>query len=680
MKKLLKYLKLIGGSVAFASLISGVAVGQTFPSNTLKLGNKTASDKKIIFDKGSGAANPLFKWDNTKGKLQFSNDGSLFKDIGSGSGSGSAGVNVLSNPGFEDGASINWTNSGGTYTEVTSGSNLLFGEKSVTFDASATGQYVQSDLYDIPVGLQGTNCEASIYYKGGDTNLKLEALDGSSNVLATRTFESAATYSRKFGVTFVCPTSGQVRLRVSSTADAALVALDSMHLGQFTTFDVSQAVLVGDLIYPYTAACTWNLTSASYTDFGVDTDCPAPTIYNNPLGIISSVDDNLPQVTLTNAAPGYYVIYVDGGASTLGSASNYVGLRLSDGSTTSGQHEFYINSTDIFPFSLVGVFSYQTAGTRTFKLQGYKNGATTLGIHSDTGWSGPRFVIKRFPLASEAAFRPDTIASSWTGYHGQDCLWSRTNTSPGDPATDATCTFTERTNTNFGTVTSAVSGDKLPGYVFTPNISGKFFACYQASIAGSTDNAAMYLRFVADSFIIAESETKVLVVNREILVTACGIFEAVAGTAKTVKLQFGSSLGSVTLNNSGTSQATIEWSIYPITQQIPAPLIVNSVVSPSSGVERIVRARFTNTGSCAVADQSGTWISSVSDPGTGQCQINIASGTFSSAPQCGGTLIQVNGELVTYNAFTSNTLYFQTNNSSGTATDSGFQIVCMGPK
>jgi len=60
----------------------------TVPNNTLSLGKTGAADKAVEFNltKSGASTNPKIKWANSSSKLQFSNDGTNFKDLGSGSG------------------------------------------------------------------------------------------------------------------------------------------------------------------------------------------------------------------------------------------------------------------------------------------------------------------------------------------------------------------------------------------------------------------------------------------------------------------------------------------------------------------------------------------------------------------------------------------------------------------
>jgi len=646
MRKLINRFKLLlkyGVPVATATslMLAPVVQAQTFPSNTLKFGNGAASDKKIIINKGSGAANPAIKWNETTDKLQFSNDGSLYKDFGSGSGSGGSGFSVLSNPGFEDGATINWASSGGTYAEVTSGSNLLFGEKSVTFDASSSGQYVQSDLYTVPVGLQGGNCGAHIYYKGGDANLALKVLDGSANVLATQTL-AAATYTTKASVSFPCPTSGQFRVRVESTADAAIVALDNGQLGELELLKVAEATFIGSAYFPPTTNCTWNTTSTSYSPFTSDADCPAPTIEFNPFGYIQATDADLPQITLNNLPAGNYKVIVEGGADTSGSAANYAGLSVSDSITRSGDHEFYINNTDAYPWSLTGMFNYSSAGTRTYDLRGKKTGGTTLRIGSGGSYTGPRFLIYRFPLTSELAVSPSTSPSFWSGYHASTCTWSRTSTSFGDFTDDATCSLVERANVNFGTVTTV--GSVSPAISFTPARAGWYKVCasFNPSVPVSVENIQYRMvdgasNVLDDGMRRSYASVGEAVGSRQ---TLCGKLNAVSVSTQTIKLQaaFGSGTGTI----ASIGSPSIQWEIESLSQAIPAPLLVNSVVSDYAGVWKVNAASIGKTADgtscssspCDVYRSSGNWISSVTRSGTGAYTVNFAAGTFSTAPHC----------------------------------------------
>lgn len=92
-----KFIGFIAGLLLPVVALAGVDL-----SNQLKLGDKTATDKKIVFDKGAGSSNPCIRWNNATSKLQFSNDCTTFTDFGAA---------TFTNPTFQK-----LTASSGTYT------------------------------------------------------------------------------------------------------------------------------------------------------------------------------------------------------------------------------------------------------------------------------------------------------------------------------------------------------------------------------------------------------------------------------------------------------------------------------------------------------------------------------------------------------------------------------------
>lgn len=220
-------------------LFTQFAFAQTLPSNTVRMGDGTASDKKLLFNTNA-ASKPQIKWNNSTSKLQFSNDGSAFSDFGSGSGGGTDGINSLaeSNPDAENGT-LNWTNSGGTFTATSDAAKVIDGASSFSFDASATSQYVESELVTIPKGLHGRACEARILYHGGDANLTLKVMNGDAETVASLVL-TAHTVAAFESVFFLCPSStviagdadkGNLKIRVESTADAAEIVWDKSYDG-----------------------------------------------------------------------------------------------------------------------------------------------------------------------------------------------------------------------------------------------------------------------------------------------------------------------------------------------------------------------------------------------------------------------------------------------------------------
>ncbi len=145
--------KLIALLLILSSVAHGAGVA-VIPNDTLKLGKSTAADKTLRFNTNGGAADPIIKWNNSTSKLQFSNDGTIFSNFGSGSGSG-GGLNYIAesdgNPGaenntagwttYDDGAAVPVDGSGGTVagTWTRSTSTPLRGDASFLWTPNTSG-------------------------------------------------------------------------------------------------------------------------------------------------------------------------------------------------------------------------------------------------------------------------------------------------------------------------------------------------------------------------------------------------------------------------------------------------------------------------------------------------------------------------------------------------------------
>lgn len=694
---------------------SQMAYAQNLPSNTVKMGTGTQSNKQFIFDRGSGATNPRFRWNETTDRLQFTNDGVLFRDFGSGGGGGDAGVNLLQNPGFEDGALSNWSNTGGTYAEVTAGANLLFGEKSVTFTASGASQFFESALVTIPEGLAGRNCQATIFYKGGSTSLRLEVLDGSNNEIVGRAFEAAATTSRPFGVTFPCGAAGsQYKLRVESTGSSAIVAVDRTTLGELVLVDTQSPQLVVAAHKAAATSCIWNVTSTTYADFPVDTDCTGLVVdVSSGIGQVVTTDDDLPQVTINNLPAGTY-------RATFTFSGNYgatttIGYRLSDGTTPRGEQTIQTDSTFTPSLNLTGVWSYASTGNRTFRVQG-RAGTNLVSIpNQDSGTQRFQVIVERIP-DQQGAFRPDQVAWYVDGNIGTT---GATNFALG---TSSISTYTEMTDgsmeltlrsgsiaaqiacsgTNPSTGTTCSAGSESNGIAFTVPSPGAVLACasFGHQVLASSGSVNAYFQVVETpnnaQTILQEGGGRMQSYIENSVnghpVRVCGTFNFTSAGLKTLRVMYeqvtSGTIGTNQVNaDEGASlgQRDIKWEVFPVTQAVPAPLLVNSVVSSSAGVERVERVRVTticSTSTCTIDSQSGSWVTSITRSSAGTYALNIAAGVFSSTPTCvcnarDGTQRSC---MMDWGTPSATLKTFVTTTFAEAAIDTRFEIVCTGPR
>jgi hypothetical protein len=203
-------------------------------TSTLK-GNLTARDGtsgdwSLTVNKGS--ANPYLKWNNTLTKWTFSNDGSVEKKLGSGSGSGDGGINLLDNSSFEDGPNVAWVSSGGTYSQQAYSStsanvdDLYFGR----LVATASGQFLETSAVAVPTFLVGQCVAYSKYNTSNASSWKIQVLTSANVLVKEESLGTSAWESSKY-VAFPCPTAGtSIKLRYVSTA-VGTVEIDKAYLG-----------------------------------------------------------------------------------------------------------------------------------------------------------------------------------------------------------------------------------------------------------------------------------------------------------------------------------------------------------------------------------------------------------------------------------------------------------------
>lgn len=685
MKKIKKILLsiLLGGATAMAA--------NPDPSNQFKFGDGAAGNKILKFNRNNGGLNPVIQWTESANTLQFSNDGTNFSDIGSGSGSGGAGINILANPGYESGIAQGWSNTGGAFLAVSAGSNLLIGKGSATFQAGVAGNFVVSSQTTIPNGLAGQNCAASMMYKGGDANLTFQVIDGSSNVLASSVLNTQ-TNAKTVNLTFICPSSGTAALKVIATNSSALIALDQMSLGNNALINISQAQFLGSVKTTETVGCNWDVTVAStvYSSFPAQASCPVAVATGQLLPPATKIP-----AFQADLAPGHYLIIVSG---SYWSGTNGIPAkgRINNGTDTSLEEPTMfsqgISSLGVFNDTTLFNIEVSTSGLKTYEIQAAGLGASAIPrIGPDTTDGGP-FVMSlyKYPSLSEVAIRADQSANSWSGYHGPDCAWNTSSTSYVTPAIDSACTFTEKTNSNFGTVTSnndGTPGNNLPGIVFTPSQIGSYSVCAVVNLDNVTSGQVDQVRLVDGSSTLVGDAAIYGTAQLSVPATVCGIYKALTTSPVTLSFEIKTNTGTARIQPGG-DQGTIQWTVVKIDQPLPAPILVGGVVTPSSGVDQIVRFRFgdyaspCSSGFCVLSKTNGG-VASVEHTSGGNYEVTFNAGTFSAPPVCTGS-VQSPGvvmlQFYTVSEATSTKMYITTYNSSSALADSSGEFICMGPK
>lgn len=637
------------------------------------------------------------KSDNKFYQLNSSGSETLLAGAG---GSGTGAFNVIqNNPGAELAATTNWSASGGTFTTTNTAASVAFDSNAFAWTPSGA-QNVRSDAYTIPAGLYGRNCNAYVYLKGGDaTNYSVKVLDGSNVTISSNTITQAYSTYSLVSQNFICPSSGSLKLSIESAASATQLFFDNAFLGEASNISqVSQAVFIGSAYYANTASCTWARTNTAIGAFSTTAACPAPTIESNPgPGVISTTDADLPQVTVSNLPPGVYEVTAS--FTTNNGGANTGTVAIYDGTNYSGTQEFN-QTTGHLPVALVGMFTYTTPGDRTFAIRAgsdvgafniQNSGLPVTGITN----AGLKFVIKRFPSTSEQAFRPDLGPSSWSGYHDNTCAWSSTSASYAAFSADASCGFTETYNRNFGTVTS--TGSKTPGVTFTPTRAGRYLLCAQTSHAnsGTGNNNGFEFRDTVNSVNYnASSKNNASSGGSDTFLSLCSIVNAPSTAQISFEIWGKRDAGTLTLAGSTFQTEAIHWDIVALDQSFPAPLLVGSVTSTSTGADHFESARVTGngswgngctTGTCTTT-QHGAWISSTAFVSTGKYHVNINSGVFSDIPDCVVSGLNDPAGAGACNisqgtASTSTSVDVQCfTGSTGAAVNAAFNIMCKGSR
>lgn len=530
--------------------------------------------------------------------------------------------NLLVNGGFENGKA-KWTASAGTFTVT--GTSPMIGLYHGVWDAAASADTLSTTAITIPVGWYGRNSVVTclITTASGTATHSLQAYDG-TNILASETVVSNTTATRT-SANFIMPSSGTISLRLYANANEPSITVDDCYIAP------SEGVNIG-VVNPQ------DVFSANVSD----TD------------VVSSENVDWISGDCTNATTGRATCNFVSGIFTV--APNCTGSSSED----------LVNSSSV---DIVSVSSTQVV-VETRGTAGAYNGDFNL------------FCQKTGVDAPQMGFRSDTLANSWSGYHDDDCTWARTSTTVADPTADATCTFTQLTNVNFGTVTSALSGsDKLPGVVFTPKRAGRYYLCASFISFGNTAGQWAQNDLVDGSGNIIDTSGYTTASNGRYGMKLCGIFNATGVSSHTAKIQSGSDTGSVTIGSAAglTNTRAVYWSIFSIDQSVPQSLVKNSVVSPSEGVLKIVSAYIENTGTPTVVRQTGSWISSITDGGTGLPTINISASTFSVAPDCVCSIAEASSHFCAIaGATTTSAIAIRTMSPTPALVDRSLYIICTG--
>lgn len=699
--------------------LSFLFVGAKISDNTLRMGDGTPSTNKQIL-----MGNGQLRWAGAEGKLKFSNDnGGSYKDIGTG-GSGQAGFNMMSdkNFDFESGnPPVNWSASGGTFTAEAT--DIAFGSQSGSWNPSAAAQTLLQDAAVIPKGFYGRNGLGQCLVKTLATDLKMQVYDG-ANVLSEITVQPATEWTA-INSPFVFPVSGNLRIRFLSQSDSAVALIDNCYIGEnFLVGQVQVGMeLVGDAYMFPTAGCSWGRTSGTFGAFSADGDCPDWTVVRNPgPGTISaSGHSDFPRLLVQGLLPGRYLVNVYGQINDSAASSACVVLRENTTSfsalSSTNCNEPDTSTSKVTSFSLSGIFDFTSAGDRQFELWGASAGGT-IGLVADAGGKQLGMQVYRIPTNQETGIRLDQ--SAWkidANISGSNASLGTAAVSSYAPITDGGLTLVQNSgsasvlipcsvsNDSSGTTCSA--GDEQIGIAFTPPFAGDYLACasfghFMDVGAGGDVNATFQIVETPNTAETISQQGKSRInsssyrstgagINGTTPLRLCGNFTFASVGKKTLRLMYEQTVTATISSNrimadvlASNGQRDIHWEVYPVNPWLQSPLLVNSVVSPSLGVERIARAIVNCQAASTIISQADTWLSSIGNISGGACSLVIAAGTFSATPTCvasdhtstAGTPNIVSVRATSATAFSIDA----SDNAGAAATNWEASIVCTGPK
>jgi hypothetical protein len=571
--------------------------------------------------------------------------------------------NILVNGGFENGAA-GWTSTGGTLTTTNTFANVGYGNRAGGFLGSAAGQNLRSPSVAIPAGMYGRNGVASCLIQtpsGGATHL-FQVVDGSFNVLASVPVTSTTNFSRSL-VNFIYPSSGSVGIQVQTVAssepqiyidDCDLVPADAQNLSQ-----VSQANFVGQVQWYVQGFFQFSPTGPTFSDAVGYTFATPPTVTGS--------------VSAASAIGGInqFGINFSGGPGTYQATFNSADQSFGSGCTVTSSSEAYqvIDENNIViaqgaiqqvsrsgfdqeqSWSLTATYVYTTSATHNWHLQAAGTCANTYFGNQGTNDGYSTVALTYFPSQQQLAFTPQTVAwfadafnSSYTraaaygpGYYPGG---STQTTTPGSIATYIPCSGTNPPQSG-----SCTSGTAEDGISFFAPTAGYINVCENMNNQNAgTGNNVTYIR-VDET---ANSDDSVVVQTGQQIYNTSYVspsaYIAVGMTTSTCGIFYVSSPGQVTFRtnlyipvtlSSGAFSPQIEhWTVTPMTQNIPAPILVNSVITPNVQRTKIQMYSFTcaNSGSTITAtNDTGAVANNGSDLGT--CSISFGS-AFTSNPYC----------------------------------------------
>ena len=546
--------------------------------------------------------------------------------------------NILPDPGFEA-LTSGWTASGGA-TATANSTAKGTGALGYDWDSNSAAQTLQSTSVTIPAGLAGKNGIASCNIKtvSGTATHTFTVNDGTNDIVTPITIQSstAAFLGSNEGnkINFVFPTSGTIRIKLAAVnANEPEIYIDDC------------SIQLANNVYDAPLVTAWTAYTPTFTGFGTATSVQFQYRRNgSDLEVRGKFTSGTS--TATEARVSFPTGLTSSGTSVIPS------IRLCGDQVRDTNASIYFRDSILCEPSV----SYATFGKQTDT-----DNALTKQLGTGMALSGRvlslSFSVPISGWAAVSAVSSDQTDYDWTSY---------------------TPTFT-----GFGTVTS-------PECQHSRVASNLLLRC---KFTSGTPTAVEARVSLLNSLVSADTNKTPSLQSVGILVQgsnngALSTYTLIEPSVSyvTFGLQNLANSGLVKSNGSTFSTSSNPMSL---TATIPiqgwssnqrAPTLVGSVTSNATGAERIERAFVSATCSsspCTIASgNSGNWLTNITRTSAGTYSANFASGVFSSAPSCTVWNHETNRHMISGGAPTTSAWVFQTNLNA----DSGFNLICMGPR
>ena len=586
------------------------------------------------------------------GNLEFTNDGTIFKKIGSGTGGGEGGINLASNPSFEDGTG-SWTATGGTYSVLPysqpSENNLNYAR----FIASGVGQKLCSNPIIVPDFLTG-GCLAYSQYKTTNNNaFELEVLSASNIINRVTLPTTEGKWLQTPPVPVLCPDAGQNIQVCYDSLTAGTIEVDQVYKGsENRIFELSQALLVGESYF----ASGGGYASTGYT---AASGTRSPTLVITNMGSWQTAAQSGYRQTVNNLPPGCYTLEW-----TFGAAGSNVGafqqfMAVVNGANLLGSQTGFTNGTSAGSMgSVKGSHCLTTTQNVTYELVGASSVGSVTLISSSVNfnlWYSPSGTQTAVTNDQSAWFIDANIggANVALGVANISTYTEITNSSldlvlnPGSAAAKIPCS-----STNASTGLTCAAGDESLGIVFTPPYPGYFDVCTNfthETVGGGSVTGSTYFQIIqtqnSSQTIVQEGKARVgsraygdvATVNAHLPIYVCGSFLFSDTSEKTIRLMreqswSGGGFQNIFADRNGSvGQRDIRVTVRPSTQNIARPVLTGDTVTSKGAVKPdLCSARAASDGT--LSSPVGGCFASCNNSTTMAC--NFVANYWASAPNC----------------------------------------------